>query len=139
MFFSCTAQKKEETFNKKQYNIALEIVMLHKKIGISPLETLIHIEGKFDKEHERLDELYPKVSKWSYEKDLDLKKEKLDLKKKISTISKLPILKMRTLSPNRALVIVGKVKGPGDASGITFYLIKHDSKWIVIYRVTWVS
>jgi len=136
---SCVATDKGKTLGRKQYKIAFELIQLYKKIGITPLEVPIQIGDEFESEYKQLNVLSKEVFKWYDEKDLNIETEKLELKNKITAISKLPILQIKTLSEKRAVVRVGKIKGFLNASGATFFLVKHDSKWIVVYRVTWVS
>ena len=137
---SCVSTNiKEEEHEQNQFNIGLEAIRLHNLMNINPIEIRWRVAGEFEDEHKMLTDLYREIYLWSDEKYVNIESEKLELEKIIRTISKFPILQIKTLSSKRAVIVVGEVKGPLNAKGETFYLIKHDSRWIVVVRTFWVS
>ena len=113
--------------------VAMDILTLQKKLHLNPLEPLRIIEGsEEEKDLNKLSLLLDQLDSWHKEKSFLGSKSNIDkINSIISSVTKLPIVNIKLLKGQRALVKTGK------NTGEFFYLIKANNNWVIIFRSTW--
>lgn len=126
------------------YSIGLEILRIQKKYNLSPDEPILVEKGsKEEKEMARLCELIQTLYNWEEEPYITgSESDDIKIRSMIFNLSG-PTMNLFFLEHDRAIAFTGAIKKIDHdiifekGSGKLYYLIKHETKWDIIYIRDW--